>query len=525
MPTERSAVIAVPDEADRNPPQPVECRSRTRGFVREPVLFTLVAFLHLTPIWVFPYVPTQDGPSHLANAVILKDFHSPQARYREWFELRWEPFPNWTSHLLLAGLLFALPPLVAEKVLVSLYVLGFAWSFRYFLDAFSREQRLLAYAGLLFVFNYCFLMGFYNYCLSLVLFWVGLGYCLRRHGEIRPADAIVLAGLSLVAYFTHLLGFLLLLPGAAGMVAVVAVRPVRSLLWIGGAALPSLLLAWNYLLQTGFLASAPDGGDAPSGLAVLLQRLRQETFWDDLVHLNGPFFAPYEGNTVPLGGLVLLLFGVLALVSFVASSVTGPRPDVAARWAVGGVALVLGLLYFLVPNDLGPHGALLKPRLLLLCPLLVLATGRLPAAGGARRLLLGAVGVVLVVNGMLLLSYFRVANREIAQYTAGLSHAGSGRAVRAIQPRRDSRSRADYLWHASCYYCLTTGNVNLHNYEAVTNHFPVRYRRDIQPAALSAEVLLLWESPSEGVGRQDGGWREVYRGGSLRLLTRDEKPD
>ena len=111
--------------------------------------------LHLVPIWVFPYVPTQDGPAHLANAMILKDHGTAPTRYHEFFDLRGEPFPNWTTHLLLAGLLYAFPPLVAHKVLVSLYVVGFAFSFRYFLGAFGVQALRLAPAGLLFLFNRC----------------------------------------------------------------------------------------------------------------------------------------------------------------------------------------------------------------------------------------------------------------------------------------------------------------------------------------------------------------------------------
>ena len=117
----------------------------------EAVAFWLLALLHLIPAWAFHYLPTQDGPSHLANAQILKDYGTPAAGYEAFFEVRWDPLPNWTSHLVLAGLLYLAPPLVAEKLLVSLYVLGFAGSFRYFLGSFGERCRPLSWAGLLFI--------------------------------------------------------------------------------------------------------------------------------------------------------------------------------------------------------------------------------------------------------------------------------------------------------------------------------------------------------------------------------------
>ena len=41
------------------------------------------------------------------------------------------------------------------------------------------------WVGLLLVFPRFFWMGFWNYCLALVLFWFILGYCLRRRGRMR----------------------------------------------------------------------------------------------------------------------------------------------------------------------------------------------------------------------------------------------------------------------------------------------------------------------------------------------------
>src|SRR5258708_7639932 len=133
----------------------------------EPLIFAMVVLLHLVPVWAFRYLPTQDGPSHVANALMLKDYWQSGTRYHELFEPRWEAFPNWTSHALLVGLMCIVPLLVAEKMLVSVYIIGFAGSFRYFLSAFGSQTTPLAPVWLLFVFNRFFLMGFYHFCLSL----------------------------------------------------------------------------------------------------------------------------------------------------------------------------------------------------------------------------------------------------------------------------------------------------------------------------------------------------------------------
>ena len=116
-------------------------------------LFALFTLLYLAPVWMFRYLPTQDGPSHVYNAIILKDYAQPHTRYAEFFERRWEQFPNWTAHAVLMVLMYLFPPLIAEKLLVSVYLLGFAWSFRYFLTSFGEETSQLAGMGLLFLYN------------------------------------------------------------------------------------------------------------------------------------------------------------------------------------------------------------------------------------------------------------------------------------------------------------------------------------------------------------------------------------
>ncbi len=126
----------------------------------EAVGFWYLAAAYLLPVWAFAYLPTQDGPSHLANAELILHYGASTAGAEAFFEFRSECIPNWISHLLLAGLLALFPPLIAEKLLVTLYVLGFAGGFRYFLGSFGPRCRPLSWMGLLFVYNRCFWMGF-----------------------------------------------------------------------------------------------------------------------------------------------------------------------------------------------------------------------------------------------------------------------------------------------------------------------------------------------------------------------------
>jgi hypothetical protein len=39
------------------------------------LLCLALILVHLIPIWAFTYFPTQDGPAHLNNATILREYH------------------------------------------------------------------------------------------------------------------------------------------------------------------------------------------------------------------------------------------------------------------------------------------------------------------------------------------------------------------------------------------------------------------------------------------------------------------
>src|SRR6478672_1600454 len=86
------------------------------------LLLLALLLLHVAPLWFFPYFPSQDGPAHLENAVILRDYRDRPV-LQEFYEPNLSPDPNWLGHLILAGLMTVLPLLVAEKVLLTGYLL------------------------------------------------------------------------------------------------------------------------------------------------------------------------------------------------------------------------------------------------------------------------------------------------------------------------------------------------------------------------------------------------------------------
>ena len=72
--------------------------------------------------WAFQCVPTQDGPAHLASAVVFKSLLAGDCPYRGYYELNLTLAPYWTYHAVMVPLLSAFRPLAAERIFLSLYL-------------------------------------------------------------------------------------------------------------------------------------------------------------------------------------------------------------------------------------------------------------------------------------------------------------------------------------------------------------------------------------------------------------------
>lgn len=511
----------------------------------EGVFFWALAFLYLVPVWAYHFVPTQDGPSHVDNAQILQALWNSAADYEAYFEIRADPIPNWTSHLLLAGLLYVAPPLSAEKFLVSLYILGFAGSFRYFLGAFGERCRPISWLGLLFVYNRCFWMGFYNFCLSLILVWLIVGFCLRRRRELRWPHVAVLSLLFLVAYFTHLVGFVVALTGALGASILAKPRSVVAPILICLTASPACLLTKHYFEQTGFFEQGAARRLVRQPLALIQGGQMEQGLGAQLRAIDRELFEHHAGARPPLSLFLIaciFVFAALAIGEYgcrlwfeasleATEVVEADRPDdepLATPNRKPGPGwlfpFVLGFLmlgcYLFLTNDLGvrdgnlPHGGYIKARLALLPPLIWLACLREPANAPLRLVIRALTVVLLGVNLFLVTRTFQEDNKTLEQFTAGIEAVGRGHRLKAIGPTGRGRL-ANPLVGARHYYCLGTDNLSLDNYEAGTPHFPIKYRPGVtRGQTTDADVLIFWQVASGAAGAD---WDLVFVQGALRI--------
>ena len=160
----------------------------------------------LLAVWIIPGFMTQDGPTHLYNAWILTRSFDAQSPYHDSFVVQWLPLPNWSGHLILACLLRVVSPWSADRIMISLTLVGFAASLVW-LRWRIRDDAGIAGASVLaalLAVNFLWLLGFSSFLLGCCLFPITLGVWWPGRDQPEPRRLAGLAVLLVLGYFGHL---------------------------------------------------------------------------------------------------------------------------------------------------------------------------------------------------------------------------------------------------------------------------------------------------------------------------------
>ena len=99
-------------------------------------IFLSFLFLNLLPVFLFKFLPTLDGPSHLHNAnLIFQLTFSDSGFLSNFYQFTNELLPNWSGHFLLSFCNSFLPAWIAEKILITSYLIFLPVSFRWFIKS------------------------------------------------------------------------------------------------------------------------------------------------------------------------------------------------------------------------------------------------------------------------------------------------------------------------------------------------------------------------------------------------------
>ena len=188
-------------------------------------IFVVLLILHILPLWIFAYFPSQDGASHVYNALVLKEYGKHENyKMRDAWQLNITIFPNWLSHIMLAALLYIFPPVMAEKVFLSIAIGMIPIAFFYFIHAVHKDQTqkyMYAWLGFPFAYNYLLYMGFYNFTLSMSFFFFSFGFWWKHKDNMQVKHCAVLYVLLLLTYLSHIASYGLIVLGISFVAGII----------------------------------------------------------------------------------------------------------------------------------------------------------------------------------------------------------------------------------------------------------------------------------------------------------------
>lgn len=456
---------------------------------RENLWFLLLILVHLIPVWSFQYFPSQDGPLHLENAQLLREYYDQDnALMREYYVMNGHFKPNWLGHLLLAGLMYIVPILVAEKIFLSGYIILLPTSFRYAIRAVRPDAGFLAFMAFPFIYNFPLHMGFYNFAYSLPMFFFVLGYWLRHEGRLTVRRTGILALLLLVLYFCHFVSLVM----ACVAISLLTLwllfldftnqrnqrgNENRAYLTVVGrrtapvffAFLPVLILTVLFLRDHGVV-----GSNRWSVWKLSKHLLTLASLWS------------FDKKELLLCAALALTFVVLFIRLFIFKVVEHKWH----RWDGLMVVLLAYIsLYYLTPNSMS-GGNYISPRLVLY-PFFVLTLwlGTEPYRRTHKRSIMWiASAISLLILGFNMIQYAKL-NSYLEEYVSVTNFIEPHTTLLPLSfthngytPDGKVRTgRISPFLFASGYIAAQKPIVDLQNHEARTGYFPMNYRPNVSP--------------------------------------------
>jgi hypothetical protein len=483
-------------------------------------LYCAVALVALLPIWSARYLPTVDGPSHVYNSWVLHQLLAgDQGVLAETFAIDWKPHPNWSGHAVLALLMTVVPPLVAEKLLVSGIVLLFFFAMWQYAGCIDPARRALALFAAPFAYSLLLQMGFYNFCIGASLYFLVLATWWQRRDRPEVRTIAITAALLLACYFSHLMPAMLA-AGSLGILWLATLRGrafrthARHLL----ALVPLLPLVGWFLRQRGASLGTPAHADA-AGLFSYLQKMWVILTFDD-----------YQAR------LGVWLFALLAAAIVITLARRRWQWDESDAFIL--VTLAVVVLYSRAPAATS-GGTMVFERMALFVVLSPLAWLDLRLPRRPTLAIVAALAILSLLYTGYLTRRYRTLSRRMAEVVRAAAPIGRDATFLALI--RDARPPGTYLpilAHAADYAAIERGAADIADYEAATEYFPVAFRPgkladniftlptattpiDWPAYAPHANYVLLWHIPDDSplLATLDTSYVEVGRGPGGRVVV------
>ncbi len=436
-------------------------------------------------IWLPTYYVTGDGPCHLYNAQILHDSwvgHNAPF-YKKYFDILYQPDPNWYSTAIFALLLFIVKGLYAEKIVLTIYVAMYLAGFHRLLNKINPVQKIWPLVIFFFLFPHTLAKGFYNFSFSIAFyFWMVLAWI--EFLEKRTIwNGVCFFIFTTLVYFSHLMSFEFGVLTCVSILVSWAYSTKNEK--IGTGKLTYFLKQLGYLtlflmpfLLLMFSFSNKQGG---------MQLQFHHHFYRLVELLQFKFALSVHSFEVPFAfatGIVVLLLILVCLLRFKDKLILGPYD--------GLLISLVGLLfvYLFFPESFLGRLILITMRvqpylyIILVCIITMMCK--------YRKLL--NIGAIIIYTCFIAMGISRIniqlrASDAIKDILSASSYIKPNSVVLPLNFSLNGKDEhgniiADINWlfcHATDYLGMEKPLIMLDNYEANIGYFPVRWKDEKNP--------------------------------------------
>ena len=446
--------------------------------------------------------------------------------------------PNWFSHLVLASLMTFVPPLIAEKILITAYIILFVCAIYYLLNAVDSRKTFYVLLAFPFIYNYPFHMGFYNFSFSVPLLFIVIGYWWKRREILHWRTFLGLNLLLIFLYFCHIISLVIALM-AIFILAILHHRlKFYKIFYLALALTPSYLLPIYYIYSRGTEYS---------------DFWPFNRLWYHFISIGS--LTSYSPNESYLGKALAILFALLALYTLLSHlRISTPLNKLGLKRRIPSVQLkahdsffIVMLcciaLYFSAPHKMS-EGDLIILRLNLYIFLMALPWLN---PDFKRPVIKYAIGSIIVALTLIHLAYtgyyYKVLNDGLREYTSGIPFVKKNETILPLGfDDRGSTFRIGLYRNAVGYYCTEAGAIGLFNYEGDVGYFPLNYKTEMNPFTIienlekdpgntnpfnypePIDYILMWGLKYEGsvLKLVEENYRLIHQNKRLRLYKRRE---
>ncbi|RLD60757.1 MAG: hypothetical protein DRI95_15065 [Bacteroidetes bacterium] len=170
----------------------------------EPRLFYLFSILNLIPIFLVKHYGALDAPLHLYQSNVIAELWKSNELFEQFYRFNPIIVGNLTSQFILGFFNFIFPAWIAEKILLSIFILGLAFSFRYLILGINKKSSFISFLIFPFTYSTFFHLAYYNYVLGILVMLIVFGYWVRVENNLTVQKILVLLLLFTLLFLTHI---------------------------------------------------------------------------------------------------------------------------------------------------------------------------------------------------------------------------------------------------------------------------------------------------------------------------------